>query len=167
MNQERNHPVVISDTPESEVPTLPSSRSEAPTPPSSRSGVPSLPSIPSTQRSTALEHETNVVVPRLPRKRMLSKPLIPSISRYLKTLNPTVQRALTKCALAQPDDPALWLANFFLRASPASDNYSLRKNNSVYLTHKDGAGVSTPPASSQTAALTAGDTTAIANATRA
>jgi C-terminal processing protease CtpA/Prc/Ca2+-binding EF-hand superfamily protein len=98
---------------------------------------------------------------------MLSKPLIPSISRYLKTLNPTVQRALTKCALAQPDDPALWLANFFLRASPASDNYSLRKNNSVYLTHKDGAGVSTPPASSQTAALTAGDTTAIANATRA
>ena len=73
------------------------------------------------------------VSPRLPKKRLGSKPLVPGMHSYLKTINPTVQRALTKCALAQPDDPALWMAKFFLAQSPAGDSYQFQRKNSVQI----------------------------------
>lgn len=63
----------------------------------------------------------------LPKKRSRTTPLIPGLANYLKTINPTIQKAMSQCALVQPDDPALWLSKFFLTQSPAGENYFMQR----------------------------------------
>ena len=66
----------------------------------------------STESTRSNYSHTNKVIPMLPKKRSRTTPLVPGLASYLKTLNPTVQKALSQCALVQPDDPALWLSKF-------------------------------------------------------